>query len=152
MPETWYITREGKQHGPITDREFRKLVELGHLKATDYVWHDGAADWMPAVQVLDPAPSIARPRPPRPEAPDEGTSPVPDDGPGLTGKRRVLIVGGGVLLAVLAAAAAMFAIYRALDGAFRSGSDPSRSTVAFHCNAGGEGSDPTCPEAATRGS
>lgn len=53
MATTWFITRDGQQHGPITELEFRKLIELGHLKGTDFVWHEGAPDWMPGTQFLE---------------------------------------------------------------------------------------------------
>lgn len=56
----WYIAREGKQHGPVSDAEMRKLVELGHLRASDLVWRQGFADWKPAVAVF-PAPAPAAP-------------------------------------------------------------------------------------------
>jgi hypothetical protein len=119
MATTWFISRDGQQHGPITDVEFRKLVELGHLRETDYVWHEGAPDWMPAVQFLDPAPLIARPRPARPEGAGEVGSRARADEAGFTGRHRLLVIAVSVLLAVLVAAAAMFAIQRALGAGFR---------------------------------
>ena len=69
VSRTFFVARAGQQHGPITEDEFRKLVELGHLKADDLVWFEGATDWMPAASFLDrgttsaatpPGPSVAQ--------------------------------------------------------------------------------------------
>jgi hypothetical protein len=118
MPTTWFIARDGKQHGPITDIEFRKLVELGHLKGTDYVWHEGAPDWMPGAQFLGASAEVARPEPPasqtslqlRPSA----------DTPGGSGRLRLVVVAVSVVLGVVVAAFAMFAAGKAVDSVFRS--------------------------------
>jgi GYF domain 2 len=67
MATTWFISRDGQQHGPITELEFRKLIELGHLKGTDFVWHDGAPDWMPATQFLERRANEAPPEAAMPE-------------------------------------------------------------------------------------
>ena len=34
----WYIAREGKQHGPLSDAEMRTFVAQGHFKPTDLIW------------------------------------------------------------------------------------------------------------------
>lgn len=44
----WYIARSGQQYGPLSNVEFRKFIDLGHLKATDLVWREGYSDWRPA--------------------------------------------------------------------------------------------------------
>ena len=48
----WYIARDGKQHGPLTDVEMRKFVERKHLRATDLLWRPGFADWKPATVIF----------------------------------------------------------------------------------------------------
>jgi hypothetical protein len=48
----WYIAREGKQHGPLSDVEMRTFVAQGHLKPTDLIWRPGFADWRPAPAVF----------------------------------------------------------------------------------------------------
>lgn len=48
----WYLAREGKRYGPITDGEMRKLMELGHLKGDDLVWRPGYQDWRKAINVF----------------------------------------------------------------------------------------------------
>lgn len=56
----WFIARDGKQHGPLSDTEMRKLVELGHLRAADLVWRLGFPDWRPASTVFSIAPQDFR--------------------------------------------------------------------------------------------
>jgi hypothetical protein len=63
----WYIAREGKQHGPLSDVEMRTFVAQGHLKPTDLIWRPGFADWRPAPAVFTfqaPEPAAAAPRAP----------------------------------------------------------------------------------------
>jgi GYF domain 2 len=79
--EQWYIAREGKQHGPLSDPEMLKLVELGHLKPADLVWRAGFPDWRPAASVFpSTAPPQAAPAPVVQQAPAPApffqTSPV----------------------------------------------------------------------------
>jgi hypothetical protein len=64
----WYIAREGKQHGPLSDVEMRTFVSQGHLKPSDLIWRPGFADWRPAPAVFSfqtpqaPEPPMAAPR------------------------------------------------------------------------------------------
>lgn len=64
----WYIAREGKQHGPLSDPEMRTFVAQGHLRPTDLIWRAGFTDWRPAPTVFplnQPEPAAAPPaRPP----------------------------------------------------------------------------------------
>lgn len=62
----WYIARDGKQHGPLSDVEMRTFVAQGHLKSTDLIWRPGFADWRPAPAVFpfqQPAPAAGPQRP-----------------------------------------------------------------------------------------
>ncbi len=62
----WYIARDGKQHGPLSDMEMRTFVAQGHLKPTDLIWRPGFADWRPAPAVFPfQAPEPTAPSPPR---------------------------------------------------------------------------------------
>jgi len=64
----WYLARDGKQYGPLTEVELSKFVELGHLLPTDLLWREGFADWQPALSVFPSSPAPSPPRPaPRPE-------------------------------------------------------------------------------------
>lgn len=75
----WFIARDGKQHGPVSDAELKKIIELAHLKPTDLVWRQGFTDWRAASSVFPeigapPAPAPA----PQPAAPTQ-SSPDPAD-------------------------------------------------------------------------
>lgn len=48
----WYIARDGKQHGPLTDVEMKTFVGHNYLRPTDLIWRAGMADWLPAPQVF----------------------------------------------------------------------------------------------------
>jgi hypothetical protein len=73
----WFIARDGKQHGPVSDLELKKLVELTHLKATDLLWRQGFADWRAAASVF---PNIGQTAPAPPtSAPAPGAAAPPAD-------------------------------------------------------------------------
>lgn len=83
----WYIAREGKQHGPLSDVEMRTFVAQGHLKPTDLIWRPGFADWRPAPAVFpfqQPEPAAAPLRPTtqgtqgRRAEPARGPAPAPE--------------------------------------------------------------------------
>lgn len=48
----WYLARDGKQYGPLTDPELAKFIELGHLLPSDLLWREGFAEWRPAPSVF----------------------------------------------------------------------------------------------------
>ena len=78
----WYIAREGKQHGPLSDVEMRTFVAQGHLKPTDLIWRPGFADWRPAPTVFpfqppEPAPPPPRAAVTRAAAPTRAPAPAP---------------------------------------------------------------------------
>lgn len=74
----WYIARDGKQHGPISDVEMRTFVDLGHLKSTDLLWRAGFPDWRPAPMVFPPRRAAAAPPPPPPQPIGPATNAQPD--------------------------------------------------------------------------
>jgi len=79
----WYIARDGKQHGPLSDVEMRTFVAQGHLKPTDLIWRPGFADWRPAPAVFafqapEPQPSAPRPQATRRPEPARGAAPTPE--------------------------------------------------------------------------
>jgi hypothetical protein len=57
MPSVWYVARDGQAHGPISEAEFAELVKRGHLRPSDYIWHDGLDDWLLGQDLL----ALARP-------------------------------------------------------------------------------------------
>ena len=70
QPIEWYLARDGQQHGPVSDTELKKIIELGYLRPTDLVWREGMAEWATAETVL----ALTRPSPP------PAPAPVPRDG------------------------------------------------------------------------
>ena len=48
----WYIARDGKQHGPLTDIEMRTFVAHSYLRTTDLIWRPGLPEWQPAPEVF----------------------------------------------------------------------------------------------------
>ena len=86
----WFIAREGKQHGPISDVEMKKLVELGHLRQTDLVWRHGFPDWRPSTVVFP----MQAPMPPAPQPASElhqpqHVEPVASEAHAATSQSRV---------------------------------------------------------------
>jgi uncharacterized protein DUF4339 len=87
----WYIAREGKQHGPLSDVEMRTFVAQGHLKPTDLIWRPGFADWRPAPAVF-PFPTPDQPPPgqprPGPQGAQQARRPEPARGPAAASQER----------------------------------------------------------------
>jgi hypothetical protein len=48
----WYIARDGKQHGPLTDVELRTFVAHSYLRQTDLIWRPGMSEWQAAPAVF----------------------------------------------------------------------------------------------------
>lgn len=69
----WFIARDGAQHGPLSDAEMKKLVELSYLRPTDLIWRQGFPDWRPALAVF--------PRPQAAAASGAGLAPGPGPDP-----------------------------------------------------------------------
>jgi GYF domain 2 len=118
----WYIARDGKQHGPLSDVEMRTFVAQGHLKPTDLIWRPGFADWRPAPTVFPfQAPEAQAPQPRAPSArpsaaPAQMASPavversfepsrirVARDTDSQPSSRRGRVLGAAVLLVLVAA-------------------------------------------------
>jgi hypothetical protein len=51
MQDEWYYARDGRQSGPVSDQELRRLVNDRTLRPEDLVWREGMADWEPAGSV-----------------------------------------------------------------------------------------------------
>jgi len=62
----WYIARDGKQTGPISEAEIKAIAQHGYFRSTDLVWRPGFAEWTPALTVFKPAVREAAPPPPAP--------------------------------------------------------------------------------------
>jgi hypothetical protein len=48
----WHLVRNGKPFGPLSDLEFLKLIELGHLEQNDLLWRAGFSEWRSASVVF----------------------------------------------------------------------------------------------------
>src|SRR6516225_570480 len=59
----WYLARDGRQFGPLSEAELAKFIDLGHLQPTDLLWRDGFADWRPAMVVFPPRKPTQQPAP-----------------------------------------------------------------------------------------
>lgn len=76
----WYIARDGKQTGPISDLEIKAIASRGYFREKDLIWRPGFAEWTPALTVFPP--QMAPPPPPvppasTPAAPIETAAPQP---------------------------------------------------------------------------
>ena len=69
----WYIAREGKQHGPLTEVEMRTFVAHSYLRPSDLIWRAGMPDWLPAPTVF---PAIFQPANPAPVQTQPAAAPV----------------------------------------------------------------------------
>ncbi len=78
----WYLARDGQQHGPLTEAELNKFIELGHLRPTDLLWRAGFADWRVASDVFplsEPRSPVRASSQPASEEPDLAADPVEDE-------------------------------------------------------------------------
>lgn len=78
----WYYVGHYGQLGPLTREQVDELVEGGVIAADTYVWRTGMAEWLPATQVPELAPSLRAtqsfaPPPPPPAARRNAPPPNP---------------------------------------------------------------------------
>ena len=64
----WYIARDGKQHGPLTDVEMRTFVAHSYLRASDLIWRPGMTEWQVAPAAFPDALPVVHSNPPSPLA------------------------------------------------------------------------------------
>jgi uncharacterized membrane protein len=77
QPVDWHLVRDGQQFGPITEREFARLVTDRQVRPNDLLWRPGWTDWVPAVQVRGLFPTEPPPIPPQPVFPEPSAPYVP---------------------------------------------------------------------------
>jgi hypothetical protein len=120
----WYLAREGKQHGPISEAELTQFIEQGHLQPNDLVWRDGFTDWRPAMLVFPPrgGPAASRPAPlrqrpvarqPEAAAVDPAYGPDFDDAGGGPRFRPLRVAVVLLLLVAITGAGALAYLYPA---------------------------------------
>jgi len=51
MADQWYYAKGGQQLGPVSTDELKQKIATGEVAATDNVWKDGMANWLPASTV-----------------------------------------------------------------------------------------------------
>lgn len=51
MSDSWYYARGGQSQGPVTWAQLQQFAASGGLAATDMVWTEGMAAWLPASQI-----------------------------------------------------------------------------------------------------
>ena len=65
----WYYSKNGAQLGPIGPAEMESKLKAGEVAATDLVWKEGMADWLPAGKVPELQAVLSPPAPPSSEFP-----------------------------------------------------------------------------------
>ncbi len=63
---SWYLSRDGEQIGPLTDRELSLFAEGGNFRPGDLLWTAGLDTWKPAGAVFglkDKSAGVAEPAP-----------------------------------------------------------------------------------------
>ncbi len=64
----WHYSVAGKSFGPMTQEDVVAKVRGGELKATDYVWHEGMANWATLDTVAEFQAAVEAAAPPAPQA------------------------------------------------------------------------------------
>ncbi len=49
--KSWYVSRNGKRRGPLSDDQLKQAVANGKVTHRDFVWYDGLQDWVEAGKV-----------------------------------------------------------------------------------------------------
>lgn len=73
MASAWHYMKDGKQCGPVSSAELKKLASSGELQSTDVLWKEGMADWVPACELpglkdVFPEPAFVPASPPPPSS------------------------------------------------------------------------------------
>lgn len=77
MSSQWYVARNQQKSGPFSSEQLKQFVAAGQLVATDQVWKEGMAAWVPAAKLtgLFPA-AVAAVGTATPPMPPPATDPV----------------------------------------------------------------------------
>jgi hypothetical protein len=49
----WYYSKEGSQHGPVTQQELQAKLQSGEVARDALVWREGMGDWLAANQLAE---------------------------------------------------------------------------------------------------
>jgi hypothetical protein len=80
MSVQYHYSRGGQSYGPVSVEQLRQLAATGQLSATDLVWRDGLAEWVPAGRLkglFGPAAGPAAPASPAAHAAPHPAIPSP---------------------------------------------------------------------------
>ena len=89
----WYYTQNGQQAGPVDEAQLSAMVAAGQLAASDMVWKDGMAAWLPVSAVPELSGGAAA----QPFAPQQyGASQPPGQPLNYGGYAPAQPYGGGV--------------------------------------------------------
>ena len=50
-PIQWFYAKDGRQLGPVSSADMRRLAEQGVLGPDDLIWREGLEDWVPASRI-----------------------------------------------------------------------------------------------------
>jgi hypothetical protein len=90
---SWYLSRDGQQHGPLSDRELTLFAEGGNFQPGDLLWTAGLDEWKPADSIFGLAQTEDEAAASEPLADD--TEFLPDDEAGLPSDDTADIAGAG---------------------------------------------------------
>lgn len=60
-----FVTKDGRQRGPFSPSEVRRLVAAGDLSLEDIAWREGMELWEPLGKILPPDLPPGPPEPPK---------------------------------------------------------------------------------------
>lgn len=52
----WFYVKDGKQAGPVAEKDFKRLADQGEINDQTLVWHAGMEEWVPYGRVADGGP------------------------------------------------------------------------------------------------
>src|SRR5690242_2110883 len=81
MAEEWFYAHEGKEFGPFTTSQLRRLGASWHIQPTDLVWKTGMAKRVPARAVKGLCPEAATAAKPQAAAAPRSHTPPPAQPP-----------------------------------------------------------------------
>jgi hypothetical protein len=90
---SWYLSRDGQQHGPLSDRELTLFAEGGNFQPGDLLWTAGLDEWKPADSIFGLAQADDEAAASEPLTDD--TEFLPDDEAGIPSDDAVDTAGAG---------------------------------------------------------
>jgi hypothetical protein len=104
----WYLVRNDKQYGPLSELELQKFIDLGHLEPNDLLWREGFNEWRFATAVF---PELHKVPDPSVDSSIIVGKPVVDESPMERGTSPIVVVLA-LFLIVLFSGAASYRCFR----------------------------------------